>query len=95
MNAVAARSVQFMPVGRERREWMWKARDESNTISISGQRFESLTEADARTREQVLAATTTRTARRLRLPSGGSAVDSATSSSAHPGSRPAIMIPAP
>jgi hypothetical protein len=44
--------VQFVPVGRNRREWMWKARDEdSNTISISGQRFESLTDAvrDART----------------------------------------------
>jgi hypothetical protein len=44
--------VQFVPVGRNRREWMWKARDEdSNTISISGQRFESLTAAvrDART----------------------------------------------
>ena len=37
--------VQFMPVGRERREWMWKARDESNTISISGQRFDSLDDA--------------------------------------------------
>jgi hypothetical protein len=44
--------VQFMPVGRERREWMWKARDESNTISISGQRFDSLGDAvrDAHTR---------------------------------------------
>jgi hypothetical protein len=42
-----------MPVGRERREWMWKARDESNTISISGQRFESLTEAMRDAREQV------------------------------------------
>ena len=43
--------VQFVPVGRDRREWMWKARDESNTIAISGQRFESLSEAvrDART----------------------------------------------
>ena len=44
--------VQFVPVGRNRREWMWKAREEdSNTISISGQRFESLTDAvrDART----------------------------------------------
>ena len=44
--------VQFVPVGRNRREWMWKARDEdSNTISISGQRFETLTAAvrDART----------------------------------------------
>jgi hypothetical protein len=44
--------VQFVPVGRHRREWMWKARGEdSNTISISGQRFESLTDAvrDART----------------------------------------------
>ena len=37
--------VQFVPVGRGRREWMWKARDESNTISISGQRFESLGDA--------------------------------------------------
>jgi len=45
--------VQFMPVGRERREWMWKARDESNTIAISGQRFESLTEAMRDAREQV------------------------------------------
>jgi hypothetical protein len=44
--------VQFVPVGRNRREWMWKARDEdSNTITISGQRFDSLTDAvrDART----------------------------------------------
>jgi hypothetical protein len=56
MNAVASTGtvrVQFMPVGRERREWMWKARDESNTISISGQRFESLTEAMRDAREQV------------------------------------------
>jgi hypothetical protein len=37
--------VQFKPVGRERREWMWKARDDSNTISISGQRFDSLADA--------------------------------------------------
>jgi hypothetical protein len=43
--------VQFVPVGRHRREWMWKARDESNTITISGQRFDSLSDAvrDART----------------------------------------------
>ncbi len=44
--------VQFLPVGRARHEWIWKARDEeSNTIVISGQRFESLGEAvrDART----------------------------------------------
>ena len=43
--------VQFLPVGRTRREWMWKARDESNTITISGQRFDSLSDAvrDART----------------------------------------------
>jgi hypothetical protein len=42
--------VEFVPVGRSRREWMWKARDESNTITISGQRFDSLGEAvrDAR-----------------------------------------------
>lgn len=48
--------VQFMPVGRHRREWMWKARDESNTITISGQRFDSLGEAvrDARTQMDVV-----------------------------------------
>jgi hypothetical protein len=47
--------VQFVPVGRRRREWMWKARDEdSNTISISGQRFESLTEAVRDARTQIL-----------------------------------------
>jgi len=48
----APRRVRFLPVGRDRREWMWKARDEdTKTIAISGQRFESLTEAvrDART----------------------------------------------
>ena len=37
--------VEFMPVGRARREWMWKARDESNTITISGHRFVSLGDA--------------------------------------------------
>ncbi len=49
--------VQFMPVGRNRREWMWKARDESNTITISGQRFDSLDKAvrDARTQIDGLA----------------------------------------
>jgi hypothetical protein len=48
--------VQFKPVGRNRREWMWKARDDSNTIAISGQRFDSLSEAvrDARTQFDVL-----------------------------------------
>jgi hypothetical protein len=47
--------VQFVPVGRNRREWMWKARDEeSNTISISGHRFESLTEAVRDARTQIL-----------------------------------------
>ncbi len=47
--------VQFVPVGRNRREWMWKARDEdSNTISISGQRFESLTAAVRDARTQIL-----------------------------------------
>ncbi len=42
--------IQFVPVGRNRREWVWKARDESNTITISGQRFDSLGDAvrDAR-----------------------------------------------
>ena len=46
--------VEFKPVGRHRREWMWKARDEeSNTISISGQRFDSLTEAVRDAREHL------------------------------------------
>ena len=42
--------VEFKPVGRSGHEWIWKARDESNTISISGQRFDSLIDAvrDAR-----------------------------------------------
>ncbi len=44
--------VQFVPVGRNRREWMWKARDESsNTITISG-RFDSLSDAMRDAREQ-------------------------------------------
>ena len=49
--------VQFVPVGRQRQEWMWKARDESNTITISGQRFDSLSDAvrDARTQIDGLA----------------------------------------
>jgi hypothetical protein len=47
--------VQFVPVGRNRREWMWKARDEeSNTITISGQRFDSLTDAVRDARTQIL-----------------------------------------
>jgi hypothetical protein len=51
MENIGSVRVQFVPVGRNRREWMWKARDESNTITISGQRFDSLSEAvrDART----------------------------------------------
>lgn len=44
--------VQFRPVGRSRREWMWKARDESNTITISGQRFDSLRDAVENARTQ-------------------------------------------
>ena len=44
--------VQFVPVGRTRREWLWKARDESsNTITISG-RFDSLSDAMRDAREQ-------------------------------------------
>lgn len=45
--------VEFVPVGRHRREWMWKARDESNTITISGHRFDSLGEAQRNAREQI------------------------------------------
>ena len=37
--------VQFKPVGPSGHEWIWKARDESNTISIAGQRFDSLSDA--------------------------------------------------
>ena len=42
-------TIEFVSVGR-RREWMWKARDDSNTITISGYRFGSLRDAvrDAR-----------------------------------------------
>jgi hypothetical protein len=54
-SSTASVKVQFVPVGRHRREWMWKARDEdSNTISISGQRFESLTDAVRDARTQIL-----------------------------------------
>jgi hypothetical protein len=54
-SSAASVKVQFVPVGRHRREWMWKARDEdSNTISISGQRFESLTDAVRDARTQIL-----------------------------------------
>lgn len=48
-----ALKVVFVPVGRTRREWMWKAQDESNTITISGQRFNSLGEAVRDAREQI------------------------------------------
>jgi hypothetical protein len=45
--------VQFVPVGRNRREWLWKARDEgSNTITISS-RFDSLGDAVRDAREQL------------------------------------------
>lgn len=45
--------VQFVPVGRTRREWLWKARDRrSNTITISG-RFESLRDALRDARERI------------------------------------------
>jgi hypothetical protein len=46
--------VQFVPVGRDRREWMWKARDATNTITISGQRFDSLGDAVRDARTQIL-----------------------------------------
>jgi len=45
--------VEFVPVGRNRREWMWKARDDSNTITISGHRFDSLSDALRDAREQI------------------------------------------
>ena len=45
--------VEFVPVGRKRREWMWAARDESNTITLSGQRFDTLRAAVRDAREQI------------------------------------------
>lgn len=45
--------VEFVPVGRKRREWMWAARDDSNTIVLSGQRFDSLSAAVRDAREQI------------------------------------------
>jgi hypothetical protein len=45
--------VEFVPVGRKRREWMWAARDDSNTITLSGQRFDSLSAAVRDAREQI------------------------------------------
>jgi hypothetical protein len=47
--------IEFVPVGRNRREWMWKARDESNAkqITISGQRFDTLGDAVRDAREQI------------------------------------------
>ena len=45
--------IEFKPVGRDRRSWMWKARDESNTITISGQRFASLDDAVRDARMQI------------------------------------------
>jgi hypothetical protein len=46
--------VQYLPVGRARHEWIWKVRDEeSNTIVISGHRFESLGEAVRDARMQI------------------------------------------
>jgi hypothetical protein len=56
MNALhGSVKVQFMAVGRDRREWMWKARDDSNTITISGQHFESLEDALRDSRTQISA----------------------------------------
>ena len=62
--------VQFVPVGRNRREWMWKARDEdSNTISISGQRFESLTHLEVLAKDlQVMDASAISLARENKIP---------------------------
>ena len=53
MDTTGSVKVEFVPVGRTRREWMWKARDETNTITISGQRFDSLGEAVRDARAQI------------------------------------------
>ena len=49
-------TIEFVPVGRTRREWMWKARDDSNTITISGHRFDSLADAVRDARLQIAGA---------------------------------------
>jgi len=70
--------VEFKPVGRSGHEWIWKARDESNTISISGQRFDSLSDAvrDARIQIDGLDAPIPTTTVRSRPESGLSPVRS-------------------
>jgi hypothetical protein len=48
--------VQYVSVGRDRREWMWKAKprdEESKTITISGHRFGSLLDAVRDARGQI------------------------------------------
>ena len=46
--------VEYRPVGRDQREWTWKARDESTRlIQISGQRFPSLDAAVRDARSQL------------------------------------------
>jgi len=46
--------VQYRPVGRDQREWTWKARDEqTQLIQISGQRFPSLDAAVRDARSQL------------------------------------------
>jgi len=48
--------VQYVSVGRDRREWMWKAKarnDDSKTITISGLRFGSLLDAVRDARAQI------------------------------------------
>jgi hypothetical protein len=48
--------VEYRTVGRDQREWTWKARDEStHLIQISGQRFPSLDAAvrDARSQSEL------------------------------------------
>jgi hypothetical protein len=49
-------TIEFVSVGRTRREWMWKARDDSNTITISGCRFDSLGDAVRDARLQIAGA---------------------------------------
>jgi len=46
--------VEYRPVGRDQREWTWKARDEATRlIQISGQRFPSLDAAVRDARSQL------------------------------------------
>jgi hypothetical protein len=45
--------IEFLPVGREPRGWIWKATGETKIVNISGQRFASLDDAIKDARSQL------------------------------------------